>query len=177
MTIQKWKKIKTRRVYDGYRKIDRITFKLPDKKLGDFDIVAIARPVVCILGITKDKKIILTKQYRPGPQKIFYELPGGGVEKRETPFRAAKREFLEETGYTGKFEQICITSNNAYSTLVRYCYVATDCKKVTDELKLDDSEFIEVYLFTLKKFRKLLKSGRLTDVETGYLGLDYLNLL
>lgn len=150
---------------------------MPDGKLENFDIISPVHSVICVLGITKSKKVILTKQYRPGPKEIFYELPGGVVEKKETPLQATKREFLEETGYTGKFEQVAKIRDDAYSSLWRYCYIALDCEKITDELKLDDSEFIEVYLFTLKKFRELLRSGRLTDIEVGYLGLDYLNLL
>lgn len=63
-----------------------------------------------------------------------------------------------------------------YSTMDRYCFVATECEKKA-EPKNDENEFIEVVLMPLKDFRDHLRGGRLTDVEIGYLGLDYLNLL
>jgi Zn-dependent peptidase ImmA (M78 family) len=58
----------------------------------------------------------------------------------------------------------------------RYCVVITDCEKVSEQ-NLEKNEFAEVVLMPLSEFRELLKSGKNTDVEVGYIGLDYLNLL
>jgi len=176
MTIKKWKKIKTKRVYDHFKKIDGTTFKLPDGQLRDFDIDTIDHSIALVVGFTKDKKAILTKQYRPGPEKIFYEFSAGNVEKEEAPLQTAKREFLEETGYTGQFRKIGLRYTSPFSKTEIHCYLATNCEKLTDELKLDDAEFIEVHLFTLKEFRKMLKNGDIRNFGEGYLALDYLNL-
>jgi hypothetical protein len=54
--------------------------------------------------------------------------------------------------------------------------VATECEKVAEQ-KLDKTEFAEVVLMSLNEFRKLLRSGKMTDIEVGYLGLDFLGLL
>jgi Zn-dependent peptidase ImmA (M78 family) len=54
--------------------------------------------------------------------------------------------------------------------------VITDCEKVSEQ-NLEKNEFAEVVLMPLSEFRELLKSGKNTDVEVGYIGLDYLNLL
>lgn len=43
--------------------------------------------------------------------------------------------------------------------------------------KFDESEFIEIVKMSLSDFRKHLRSGELTDIESGYMGLDFLNLL
>ena len=43
--------------------------------------------------------------------------------------------------------------------------------------ELDPNEFINVKEKTLHDFRQILKSGKMTDVEVGYLGLDHLKLL
>lgn len=148
---------------------------MPDGDKADFYINK-ARQPVCVLALTKDKKVILAKQFRPGPNKILSELPGGIIEKGETPAKAMARELLEETGYRGKLKFITRCYDSAYSNINRYCFVATDCIKVFRQ-KLDKHEYIEVELLPLNKFRRLLKSGRMTDIDVGYLGLDYLGLL
>ena len=141
----------------------------------DFDIKQ-EGPVVCILALTKDNNVILAKQFRPGPEKVLLELPGGAVDPGETPEQSAKREFLEETGYTGNFQFVGTSLDCAYSTMIRYNFVATDCYRKREQ-NLEDNEFAEVIEMPLADFRKHLRSGQLTDIETGYLGLDYLKLL
>jgi len=64
----------------------------------------------------------------------------------------------------------------AYSTARRYCFVATDCEKVA-EPKNTSSEITETLLLPFNDFRELLKSGKMTDIEVAYLGLDLLKLL
>ena len=54
---------------------------------------------VIVLAISKDNKLILVKQFRPALEKHTLEFPAGGIEKREKPLDAAKRELYEETGY------------------------------------------------------------------------------
>ena len=134
------------------------------------------RQPVCVLALTKDKKVILTRQFRPGPNKILLELPGGMIDKGESPIKAMARELLEETGYQGKLKLVGRCYDCAYSNIHRYCFVATDCVKISMQ-KLEKDEYAEVVLLPLNKFRRLLRSGQMTDVEVGYLELDYLKLL
>lgn len=86
------------------------------------------------------------------------------------------RELLEETGYAGDAQFVTNVLDDAYTTMRRACVIATNCKKVAEQ-KLDDSEFAQVVLLPLDDFRKLLRSGQMTDVEIAYLGLDFLGLL
>ena len=173
--ISTWKKIKEELFRAGFRKLVKKTFQLPDNRVVDFDIKQ-EGPVVCILALTKDNKIVLAKQFRPGPEKVLLELPGGGVDTGETPEEAAKREFLEETGYTGDFQFVGTSLGDAYSTLIRHNFVAINCYK-KQEQNLEDNEFIEVVEMPLADFKDHLRGGQLTDITTGYLGLDYLKLL
>lgn len=174
--IKKWEEISRETVFRKYnRGIEKVIYKLPDGSQEDFYIKK-EGPAICILAITKDKKVILAKQFRPGPNEIMFELPGGKKENGETYKQAIERELLEETGYRGKASQIAKASDCAYSTMIRYCFVATDCEKIA-EPQNTSSEICEPVLLSLDKFRKLLRSGKMTDVEVGYLGLDHLGLL
>ncbi len=178
MPIEKWQKIKTERAFDGFTKIDLTTFRLPDGKDKVFDIKTTGHDVISVVGITKDKQFVLTEQFRPGPEKIFYEFVLGLIEAEEKPIEAAKREFLEETGYTGEFKNTGVVKYlSAYNTTAIHCFVATDCYKVTDKLVLDEGEFIEVHLFSLSEVRQMLKTGQIRNFSEGYLALDHLGLL
>lgn len=174
--IEKWEELSRETAFQKYsRKIEKVIYKMPDGKENDFYLKK-EGSVAGILALTKDQQVILVKQFRPGPNEVLNELPGGYVGKNEKPEEAAGRELLEETGYKGKIQLAAIAFDCAYSTMNRYCFVVTDCEKVTEQ-NLDKTEFAEVVLMSLLEFRELLKSGQNTDVEVGYIGLDYLGLL
>lgn len=174
--INKWEKLSHEVVFQKYnRKIEKIMFRLPNGEEKIF-YIKLEGPAVATLAITKDNQVILVRQFRPGPNVIFNEIPGGYIGKGETLEQAAERELLGETGYKGNVRLVTTASDCAYSTMNRYCMVATECEKVAEQ-KLDKTEFAKVVLMPLKEFRELLKSGKMTDIEVGYLGLDFLSLL
>jgi ADP-ribose pyrophosphatase len=174
-TLISWEKLAEQSLVTGRRKVLRRTYCLPDGRVVDFDIKQ-EGPTVCVLGITRTGKVILAGQYRPGPEEELLELPGGSIANDETPEAAARREFLEETGYSGDFQSIGVSLDCAYSTMLRYNFVATGCFKA-QEPNPDENEFIRVIEMPLDEFRSHLRRGRLSDIETGYLGLDFLGLL
>lgn len=49
-----------------------------------------------------DDKFFMVSQFRYAQQKILMEFPAGKMEKGEDPLETAKREIVEETGYSGK---------------------------------------------------------------------------
>ncbi len=174
--IEEWEEISREEIFSKYgRGIEKVDFKLPNGEVNDFYIKK-ESVFVATLAITKDKQIVLVKQFRPGPKEILIELPGGYVDKGETPKQAAERELLEETGYKGNAEFVTSIIGDGYSTMKKNCVVVTDCEKVSEQ-KLEENEFTEVVLMSISEFRELLRSGKSSDVEVGYLGLDYLNLL
>ena len=59
---------------------------------------------VVILATThgpREPMILLERQYRHAAHGYLWELPAGRIDKGERPLAAAKRELLEETGYSG----------------------------------------------------------------------------
>lgn len=174
--VKPWEELQRELVFKKYsRAIDKVDFKLPNGEKADFYIKA-ESPAAAIFALTENDEVIMARQFRPGPKKILDELPGGYVETGEDALEAIKREFKEETGFEGDFVQIGTCLDDAYSTMVRYCFVAKNCKKVSEPVQ-SSTEHTVLILKTLPDFREQLRSGEMTDVEVGYLALDYLNKL
>ena len=58
---------------------------------------------VVVLAVDEGRgghRILLERQYRHAAQRYMWELPAGRIDHGEKPLPAAKRELLEETGYT-----------------------------------------------------------------------------
>ncbi len=50
----------------------------------------------------KEPRVLLERQYRHAAEARLWELPAGSLEPGEDKLAAAKRELLEETGYTAR---------------------------------------------------------------------------
>lgn len=173
--MQEWQKLKEENVYSGYRKIARREFQLPDGSIADFDVI-LSKGGAAVLAITEDNKIVCFKQFRPGPEKILYELPGGAIEKGEDPLEAMERELLEETGYEAKLEFIGDYYRDAYMSGTWKMFIGRAAKKIEAQ-KLDSTEFGEIVLLSVGDFKEKLFKGLMTDATLGYAGLYRLKLL
>ena len=175
MTAHPWTRLSEEPLRVGYRRIKRCHFQFPDGHSDTYDLLDEGL-VVCMLALTPDHHVILARQYRPGPDAILLELPGGKVEPDETPEHAARRELLEETGWDGHFQLAGQAFHCGYSSRRIFNFAVTNCHKVQAQT-LDRNEDIDVVAMPLAEFRAHLQSGQLTDVATGYQCLDFLGLL
>ncbi len=137
------------------------------------------RPWANVLALTKDQEAVLVKQYRHGVQHILLELPGGIVDEDENSLDGAKRELLEETGYTTSdiVEVGKLYTNPAIQTNTMYCFLALDVEKVA-ERKLDEIEELEVHLVPLEELIAMAKRGEFPhalQVAALFHSLAYMN--
>jgi ADP-ribose pyrophosphatase len=58
--------------------------------------------VVAIVPVTDDKEVLLIRQFRPPVNGYVIEFPAGLNDKGDTLEEAARRELLEEAGYSAK---------------------------------------------------------------------------
>lgn len=120
---------------------------------------------VNVLPVTKDGKIVLVRQYRYSLGTFSIEVPGGIMDPHETePLEAAKRELLEETGYScGKIEEVAIVATNPATHNNRlHCYLATDCE-LTHELDHDENEELEVLIVTVEELLTMLRENKIVQ--------------
>ena len=116
---------------------------------------------VIILAITKQQKIIAIEQFRHMQKNKTLEFPSGGINKKETPLKAAKRELIEEAGY--------ISNNWKYlgKGILRldredsenYFFLARKC-----EFKKKVKEKIKVKKYTKKEFKILIKNNLFNQI-------------
>lgn len=114
---------------------------------------------VNITAITDEGRFVMVRQYRHGLGVIETELCAGVAEEGEEPIEAARRELLEETGYTGgEWELQCVISGNPSTTNnLTYCYLARGVKKTSTQ-HLDATEDIEVVELSRDELLELMKS-------------------
>src|SRR5260370_1413986 len=80
-------------------KID--TVELPDGKHATREFVEHPGAVM-ILPLFDDGRVLLERQYRYPVAKVLLEYPAGKIDPDESELACAKRELLEETGYTAR---------------------------------------------------------------------------
>jgi len=171
-----WKKLSEKTIrLNRFRSMVKKRYRLPNGHVDDYYITNIGK-IVCALVLTEDMRVVLARQFRPGPERIMLELPGGMVDHHENPRTAIVREVLEETGYRGTVRLVGTSTDDGWSTKLRYHYVITNAIKITAP-RNERSEMTEMVLVSLPAFRRHIRTDRLTDSETAYRCLDYLKLL
>jgi ADP-ribose pyrophosphatase len=75
--------------------------RLPDGAIKEAYYVLERPDAAIIFPLTKEGEVVLVRQYRPPLDRMELGLPAGLVENGEGPSAAARRELLEETGYSG----------------------------------------------------------------------------
>jgi ADP-ribose pyrophosphatase len=169
----RWRKLSERVVYERFRCVVSRTFELPTGDTADYEVIAKA-DTVAVLALTDAGDVILARQFRPGPEEVLLELPGGLIDEGMSPAEAAREELLEETGYDGRIVAAGTILEDAYAIRTKHAFVATGCRKVAEPVR---GELTEAVLMPLADFREHLRRGRLTDVDVGYRALDELGLL
>jgi len=153
-------------VYEGhFLKVQRDTIELPDGKRTAREYILHPGAVV-ILPLLDDGKVLLERQFRYPLHDVFIEFPAGKIDPGEDPLDCAKRELVEETGYTATDWQFVSTIHNAiaYSDEHLDLYLARGLKQ--GEQKLDDGEFLELFTATIDELLQWVREGKVTDVKT-----------
>ena len=119
---------------------------------------------VNIVALTPAREIVLVEQYRFGTGKVSLEVPAGVVDPGEPPLETAKRELLEETGYSsdnwkpiGKVE-----SNPAFMNNACHFWLATDAVQSSAQ-SLDEGEDIAIVELTREELAGAIERGEMRN--------------
>jgi ADP-ribose pyrophosphatase len=162
------------RVFDGrLLKVHRDTVRLPDGSTGEREYIR--HPgAVAIVALLDDGGVLLERQFRYPNRREFIEIPAGKLEPGEPHLDTAKRELLEETGYTAaEWTPLgVIHTAIGYTDEAIELFLAKGLKAGTR--RLDAGEFLEVLTVPLDEAIAMVRDGRITDSKTvvGILWVD-----
>ncbi|WP_069649496.1 NUDIX hydrolase [Caloranaerobacter ferrireducens] len=158
--------MKTERIYEGKILNLRIdTVELPDKKYSKREIIE--HPgAVAIIAVTEEDELVLVKQFRKAVEKTLLELPAGKLEIGEEPEECAKRELLEETGFTAKeIKYLCeFYTSPGFCNEKMYLFLAKGLIK--GKSNPDNDEYIEVYTKKIDELYNMVINGEILDSKT-----------
>ena len=132
------------------------------RKSHDFFILE-SRDWVNVIPITLANDVVLIRQYRHGIRDITLEIPGGIIEKKDSPEKAALRELKEETGYsTSDIIQLSnVYANPAFLDNRCYTFLAKNVSLLGGQDQ-DEKEDIEVVLKPLEEIPRLIREGEIS---------------
>ncbi|MDC8756080.1 NUDIX domain-containing protein [Janthinobacterium fluminis] len=149
----------------GFLKVQRDRVALPDGKVTVREYIKHPGAVV-ILPLLDDGSVLLERQFRYPLERVFIEFPAGKIDPGEAPLDCAKRELLEETGYTASDWQFVCTIHNAIAYSDEHLDLFVARGLVAGERQLDDGEFLDTFTASVPQILEWVRTGAISDVKT-----------
>lgn len=140
----------------------------PDGVLVRRDIVQHPGSIV-ILALDDSARtplVLLERQYRHAAGQRLWELPAGSLEPGENKLAAARRELLEETGYTAaKWERaLFFYVSPGFLSESMQVFLARGLRK--GKAQPEEDERIAIRFFPLSQAVKMAVTGKIIDAKT-----------
>jgi ADP-ribose pyrophosphatase len=131
----------------------------------DLDIVR--HPgAAAMVPLTQNKTLLLIRQYRHAMGGFIWEIPAGTLDPNETPLDCAKRELVEEIGYSGDIWHKLgeITPVPGYSDERIHIFCVTDLTPARQHL--DRDEILHVHEVGFEDAVEMVQRGEIGDAKT-----------
>ena len=128
--------------HSKYLKVENHTIELPDGRLIESWPWVISPDFINLAAVTSDGKFICFRQTKYAVDGISLAPVGGYIEQGEIPVDAAKRELLEETGFTS--DEFPVDGNHGCGTA--YLFLALNAQYAAEPVNADLEEQEMVFL-------------------------------
>lgn len=145
----------------------RDTVRLPDGGMATREYIVHPGAVV-IVPLLDDGRVLLERQFRYPVQRVMIEFPAGKLDvPGEDKLACAKRELLEETGYTAREW----AHAGELHPVISYSTEAIDiwfARGLVDggQRQLDEGEHLDVFAATPQELLQWCREGKVTDAKT-----------
>lgn len=127
-----------------------------------FHLIDFEREAVAAVMENVNGEVIFARIPRYTTGLAEWELPAGGMEIGEAILESAKRELLEETGYTSTDHELIYTYYPMNGNANQVFHIVF-CKAGELVQNFDPNEVTEVRWFTKEEIKQLLKEQRIKD--------------
>lgn len=124
---------------------------------------------VVVLAVEESRSgplVLLEWQYRHAAEQNLWELPAGRIDEGEKPLPAAKRELLEETGYTARRWKRILYFFASPGFVAEPMSIFLAEGLTAGEAQPEDDEVIYKKLVPLKTAVQMVMNGKIRDAKT-----------
>ena len=180
-----WKVLSSRQIIDTpYLKVRSEELAVPGGPIVPDYYIIENRGWVGIVPVTEDGRFLINLQYKHGIGLEVLEFPAGAIDPEETdPLETARRELMEETGYSFSDDQVeflaHMYANPTGAITEIWWYLARNVRK-TGTSKEDPLEVIENSLISAAELLELIHTGRFAvqgQISAAYMALEKLGYL
>ena len=165
--IGPWKVTSKRTAFENpWIKIEDHGVIHPDDTPGEYGVVRFKNFAVGVLPIDEDGYTYLVGQHRFPHDTFSWELPEGGGPMAEDPLQSAKRELVEETGFSAENWQTLSTFDvsNSVTDEKAICYLAWNL--TAGDAAPESSEALTVKRVLFNDLLEMVMRGEITDSLT-----------
>jgi 8-oxo-dGTP pyrophosphatase MutT (NUDIX family) len=122
--------------------------------------------IMAVDDTRSEPRVLLARQYRRPANDYLWELPAGRIDRGESELEGAKRELIEETGYTAAHwrRALFFYSSPGFLDETMAVYFATGLKR--GKAQPEEDEVIQKRMFPLSQLVRMVMSGAIRDGKT-----------